>query len=238
MISQLEGFEVPAAAWETEILPARIGGYDPAWLDELSFAGRVVWLRLSAPGAGVERVCGPVRTTPIALVTRRNLARWTSLSPTREASALSARAAEIATFLGQHGASFFDEIVGATGLLPAQIEEALAELTAYGLINADGFVGLRALLVPSNRRRAAGTSSQKRRRRTALFGFEDAGRWALVRRHAGPADHGQDDSIEQVVRTLLKRYGVVFWRLMEREAIWLPPVAAATARITPPGSAR
>jgi ATP-dependent helicase Lhr and Lhr-like helicase len=224
VISQLEGFEVPAAAWETEILPARIAGYDPAWLDELSFAGRVVWLRLSAPGAGVERVSGPVRTTPIALVTRRNLARWTGLSPARDACPLGARAAEVAQFLEQRGASFFGEIVAATRLLPTQIEEALAELTAYGLINADGFVGLRALLVPSDRRRAATSSSgQRRRRRTALFGIEDAGRWALVRRHAEPVDGESEDSIEQVARTLLKRYGVVFWRLIEREASWLPP---------------
>ncbi len=223
VISQLEGFEVPAAAWETEILPARIGTYDPAWLDELSFAGRVVWLRMSAPGAGVERVSGPVRTTPIALVTRRNLSRWTGLSPARAACALSTRAAEIAAFLERHGASFFDEMVGAMHWLPAQIEEGLAELTAYGLVNADGFVGLRALLVPSDRRRAAGSSNQKRRRRTALFGIEDAGRWALVRRHVAASGDRDDDTIEQVARTLLKRYGVVFWRLIEREASWLPP---------------
>ncbi len=224
VLSQLEGFEVPAAAWETEILPARIEGYDPAWLDDLSFAGRVVWLRLSASGSTAERIAGPVRTTPIALVTRRNLARWTGLSPTRESCPLGVRAAEVAAFLERHGASFFDEIAGGTRLLPAQVEEALGELTAHGLVNADGFVGLRALLVPSDRRRAAGAASatQKRRRRTALFGIEDAGRWALVRRHCVDAGGERDDSIEQVARTLLKRYGVVFWRMIEREAAWLP----------------
>ena len=47
IVSQLEGFEAPAAAWETEILPARVNEYDPAWLDELSRAGRVVWTRIA-----------------------------------------------------------------------------------------------------------------------------------------------------------------------------------------------
>ena len=225
VLSQLEGFEAPAAAWETEILPARIDGYDPAWLDDLSFAGRIVWLRLSTPGSTSERTSGPVRTTPIALVTRRNLSTWITLSPAREDCVLGVRAAEVAAFLDRHGASFFDEIVGATRLLPVQVEEALGELTTYGLVNADGFIGLRALLVPSDRRRAAGAQAagQKRRRRTALFGIEDAGRWALVRRHAVTTDDESNGVIEQVVRTLLKRYGVVFWRLIEREAIWLPP---------------
>ena len=106
-----------------------------------------------------------------------------------------------------------------------QVEEALGELATHGLVNADGFVGLRALLVPSDRRRAAGAqpSGQKRRRRTALFGIEDAGRWALVRRHALTTQEEGSGVIEQVVRTLLRRYGVVFWRLIEREANWLPP---------------
>ena len=158
-------------------------------------------------------------------MTRRNLPTWIALAPAREQCALGVHAAAIAAFLERHGASFFDELVGATRLLPTQVEEALGELTAHGLVNADGFVGLRALLVPSDRRRAAGTqaTNQKRRRRTALFGIEDAGRWALVRRHAFAPGGEPGDLTEHVARTLLKRYGVVFWRMIEREAAWLPP---------------
>ncbi len=218
IVSQLEGFEAPAAAWETEILPARLIEYDPAWLDELSLAGRVVWTRLASPRPSGERTPAPVRTTPIALVGRRNLAVWTALSD-GDGATPSARAGQVAEFIATHGASFFEEIVEATGLLRTQVEEALGELTALGVVNCDSFGGLRALLVPTDRRRTLGT--HKRRRRTALFGIEDAGRWALVRRKRAAA--ADAEVVEHVARTLLKRYGVVFWRLVAREADWLPP---------------
>ena len=86
IVSQLEGFEAPAAAWETEILPARVNEYDPAWLDELSRAGRVVWTRIAPLNSSGERAPSPVRTTPIALASRRNLAIWAALAPDGNAS--------------------------------------------------------------------------------------------------------------------------------------------------------
>jgi ATP-dependent Lhr-like helicase len=219
IVSQLEGFEAPAAAWETEILPARVNEYDPAWLDELSLAGRVVWTRLAAPRPTGDRAPAPVRTTPIALLGRRNLPLWTGLAAIGEGATPSARARQVADFIAAHGASFFEEVVDGTGLLRTQVEEALGELTALGVVNCDSFGGLRALLVPTDRRRALG--GHKRRRRTALFGIEDAGRWALVRRKPGTAS--DPEIVEHVARALLRRYGVVFWRLVAREADWLPP---------------
>ncbi len=222
IVSQLEGFEAPAAAWETEILPARVNEYDPAWLDELSLAGRVVWTRLAAARPGGDRTPAPVRTTPVALLGRRNLSVWTALAASADPAALSARAQSVADFIAAHGASFFEEIADGTGLLRTQVEEALGELVALGLVNCDGFAGLRALLVPVDRRRPLG--GRTRRRRTALFGIEDAGRWALVRpRTRARRATGEPEVVEHVARTLLKRYGVVFWRLAEREADWLPP---------------
>jgi len=156
----------------------------------------------------------------------------------------------VAEYIQTHGASFFDEIADGAGLLSSQAEEALAELVALGIVNSDSFGGLRALLVPSDRRRAAG-GGRGRRRRIALFGMDAAGRWALIRRQplavpdgAEPAttvagytgasntattasrlrERIQDDeTIEHVARTLLRRWGVVFWRLLAREADWLPP---------------
>jgi len=236
VVSQLEGFEAAAAAWETEILPARVNEYDPAWLDELSLAGRVVWTRLAAPRPSGERRPSPVRTTPIALLGRRNLGVWTALAASPDGPTPSARAARVADYIGAEGASFFAEIVDGTGLLRTEVEEALGELVALGLVNCDSFGGLRALLVPSDRRRPL--SGHKRRRRTALFGIEDAGRWALIKRRAmygvpsqggvsGEARRGgsseSHEVVEHVARTLLKRWGVVFWRLLAREAEWLPP---------------
>jgi ATP-dependent Lhr-like helicase len=223
IVSQLEGFEAPAAAWETEILPARVNEYDPAWLDELSRAGRVVWTRIAPLNASGERAPSPVRTTPIALASRRNLGIWAQLARDGNGATLGSRAQRVIEFITAHGASFFDEIVDGTGLLRTQIEEALAELVAQGLINSDSFTGLRALLVPSDRRRTF--DGNKRLRRTALFGIEDAGRWALARRKQRQIAEPGDDAevVEHVARTLLRRYGVVFWRLLAREAPWLPP---------------
>jgi ATP-dependent Lhr-like helicase len=119
----------------------------------------------------------------------------------------------------ENGASFFDELMDVSGLLRSQVEEALAELVALGLVTSDSFGGLRALLVPSSERRTG--PNGRRRRRTASFGMENAGRWAMARRSA--AAERNDDAIEHVACTLLARYGVVFWRLLEREAAWLPP---------------
>jgi ATP-dependent Lhr-like helicase len=259
VLGQLEGFEAPASAWETEILPSRISEYEPAWLDEQCLAGRFVWTRLahrSARKGDSERGAAPVRSTPIALLARRNIKVWSSLSGTPDPSGLSVRARVVEEYIQSHGASFFDEIADGAGLLPSQAEEALAELVALGIVNSDSFGGLRALLVPSDRRRPARGGS-KRRRRIALFGMDAAGRWALIRRQrlalpdgvaaastaSGPAstsaargasntdamaallhDRIQDDeTIEHVARTLLRRWGVVFWRLLAREADWLPP---------------
>jgi ATP-dependent Lhr-like helicase len=127
-----------------------------------------------------------------------------------------------------HGASFFDELVDGTRLLRTELENALAELVAFGLVNADSFAGLRALLAPASKRPAR----HHRNRRPALWGIQDAGRWALIRKPLAPSGQARPkryrgectpDALEHIARTLLRRYGVVAWRLLEREAAWLPP---------------
>ena len=213
VIGQLEGFQAPAGAWETEILPARLADYEPAWLDDQCLAGRVAWVRLRPPSGRInERGASPVRATPIALLPRRHMPVWASLSPGAEAAQLSAKARAVAEAIREHGASFFDELIEGSGLLGPQVEEALAELVALGQVNSDSFAGLRALLVPSDKR--------WRRRRRPIFGMADAGRWALARRGAA---RSVGEIVEHIARALLRRYGVVFWRMLEREAPWLPP---------------
>ena len=225
-VALLEGFEAPAGAWETEILPSRIAAYEPSWLDDQCLAGRIAWARLSpcsGHGNGRERVASPVRTTPITLLARRHVAFWTSISGQPDSAQPSVRAQAVVDCLRAHGASFFDELVEATGLLRPQMEEALGELVALGLVNSDSFGGLRALLVPSERRKSF--TGATRRRRVLTFGMEDAGRWALARRVSTDASEPQvkAGAIEHVASALLRRYGVVFWRLIAREAEWLPP---------------
>lgn len=225
ILAQLEGYEAPAAAWESEILPSRVAGYEISWLDDLCLAGRIVWTRLRARVANSgERNAGPVRATPIVLLQRRNIPLWTKLDAlaANGAPTLSSRAQAVADYLKEHGASFFDEMMSGTRLLHTELEDALAELVAAGAINSDSFAGLRALLVPASKR----LSPQRRRgRRTALLGIADAGRWAPLRRTAAeaPGKNADPEMIEHVARTLLKRYGVVCLRVLPREAGWLPP---------------
>jgi ATP-dependent helicase Lhr and Lhr-like helicase len=222
VLSQLEGFEAPAAAWESDIIPARISEYDPHWLDEHCRAGRFVWARLAARKTEAERGAGPIRSTPMTLLARRNAKAWTVLTTPHDAAQLRHKPAAVFEFIRDHGASFFDDIADGVRMLPVEVEEALAELVALGLVNSDSFGGLRALLVPTSQRGKSNTSA-RRGRRLAMFGMADAGRWAIVRRNGTEAARRPDDeAVEHVVRTLLRRWGVVFWRLLAREAAWLP----------------
>ena len=241
LLGQLEGFEVPAGAWESEILPARLLQYDPVWLDTLCLSGRVAWGRLSPPGGGprVSPRSGPIRSTPIALVTRPNLDLWEALAPGANPPDLELSSAARLTHAALHrdGASFFGDLARATRLLDSQLEDALGELAAWGLVTADSFTGLRALLVPSSRRRPG--KGAKRRGRTAIFGMENAGRWSLVRassdgllegdaeRVDAPASGGRvpengrqlaSNVVEAAAEIYLRRYGLVFRRLLTREA--------------------
>ena len=235
VLAQLEGFEAAASAWESEILPARVDGYEIAWLDALCQAGRIVWTRLrGAKPAATEPARGPVRATPTVLLQRRNLNAWIAFGGLASDTtlALSSRAQAVADHLAAHGASFFDELLSTTRLLHTELENALGELVAAGLINADSFSGLRALLVPTSKRPS---TSRRLGRRRALFGIEDAGRWSLVRRRAQAkknvlttasrrvAEKPDTESLEHAARVLLRRYGVVCWRMLAHEADWLPP---------------
>jgi ATP-dependent Lhr-like helicase len=214
VVEQLEGYEVPAAAWESDVLAVRMQDYDPNWLDSLCLSGRALWARLTPPKATTG---GPVRATPIALLTRKNWTMWQSLSGDDHAQLRLSHAAQaMADYMREHGASFFPDLVSGTALLQSQAETGLAELVAAGLVSADSFSGLRALLLPMERKRRMAA----RGRRIALFGLEDAGRWSLIRKHTG--EH-EARYVEALAMLLLRRYGVVFRKLLEREADWLPP---------------
>ena len=235
IIAQLQGYEAPAASWEAEILPARLENYDFTWLDDLCLSGRAIWTRLTPPVSTSASNANVIRTTPVTLLPRRAAALWTRAAPPpgMATSNASSRAQAVIDFLQAHGASFHDEIVEGTRLLRTQVEDALAELVALGRATSDSFAGLRALLAPAQKRKRI--AAAKRFRRAALPGVEDAGRWALTRRQAPMAsssgstswtiDEGARDAetIEHVVHALLRRYGVISWKILQREAAWLPP---------------
>jgi ATP-dependent helicase Lhr and Lhr-like helicase len=230
LIDQLEGFEAPAAAWEGELLPARLVEYDPSWLDALCLSGEVMWVRLTPaapPKNGTEKLrgSGPVRTTPIALIKRKNFAIWNSAFPSSSLTetSLSTITQSVYDYLATRGASFFSDIVDGTKLLRSQVEESLGELVAYGLITSDSFTGLRALLTPANRKTHAGA---RKKRREAVYEMSSAGRWSILPGTAGgsPASAAiaTAECAEKIARILLVRYGVVFKRLLEREGLTLP----------------
>jgi ATP-dependent Lhr-like helicase len=245
IIEQLEGFEAPAAAWEGELLPSRLIEYDPAWLDALCLSGEVVWARLTPPvraasetGNDRPRGAGPVRNTPIALLRRKNFALWSSVFPpltTNMENEFSTTTQVVYDYLKNRGASFFSDIVENTKLLRSQVEESLAELVANGVVVSDSFTGLRALLTPGSRKTQA---AARRKHRQPVYEMATAGRWSVIHRdiHRGldrangngsTANRSNQNPIDQekaeeIAWTLMRRYGVVFKRLLEREGMTLP----------------
>jgi ATP-dependent Lhr-like helicase len=216
VVEQLAGFAAPAVAWEGAILPARLSDYEPSLLDDASLSGRVAWARLGAPAAANPKSNGrrtaPLKTTSISLFPRKSAHVW-ARSPADEPPRISGRAARVAEFIRENGASFFEEIVDGTHLLRTQVEEALAELVVAGQVISDSFGGLRALLAPS----------RHHRRRPKGARLTGAGRWAFVKgkRAKAEASH-QAERVEEIALALLRRYGVVFMRMLAREAAWLP----------------
>jgi ATP-dependent helicase Lhr and Lhr-like helicase len=224
VIRQLQGFEIPASAWERFILARRISDYDPAHLDQLCLTGTVGWGRLSPHPATLEttgtdenghetrRRVIPTRVAPIAFFVREDADWLRPHHPGAEDSStsfLSSVAQSVLELLKQRGALFFPDMVRATGRLKAEIETGLWELVAAGLVTADGFENLRALVTPKG---ATGSGSavgigKVRRPRHA------PGRWSLL--HTEGAD--RDRSVESCCWMLLRRYGVVFRDLLVRE---------------------
>jgi len=271
ILELLDGCEIAAGAWEPNVLAVRLRDYDPQWLDRLCLTGRVGWGRLTPPQNQKARAFsfGPVRSSPISIFQRDQLAAWLELCA---ASAyeldLAPDTRRVLELLTERGATFFTELVRRSGLLPSQVEQVLGELVALGLVTADSFDGLRALLVPSDKRPTFSPAT-RRRRHEAASQIEFAGRWSLLRNppvelpgtgnlgrtggvgatetrppatlappkegrgqgegwsaRFGGATRAQsrepshsESAIETYARVLLRRYGVIFRRLLERESL-------------------
>jgi ATP-dependent Lhr-like helicase len=238
ILDQLEGFEAPAGSWESEILPARLADYDPAWLDTLCLSGKLTWLRLSPPRLSPEKAnnSSPVRSTPVVLLNRKNVSVWHKFFPAPPESngvTLTTNTQAVYEHLKHHGASFFVDIIAGTNLLPSMVEEALGELVFRGLVSADSFTGLRALLTPLSKSTHREIEKRRRKHKQA-YSMDNAGRWVCLRREergqvpfpTAPANNGNQsidrDAIEAVAHKLLARYGVVFRKVLERESINVP----------------
>jgi ATP-dependent Lhr-like helicase len=215
VLRQLQGFEIPANAWERQVLSRRIADYDPHWLNQLCLTGAVGWGRLSPHPATLETSDGntsrrrviPTSVAPITFFVRDEADWMTPQRQTEEGQGLSPVARRVLEFLRHRGASFFADIVRATGKLKAEIETGLWELVAAGLVTADGFDNLRSLIDPK-RRSGQGSGRAARPRHSA-------GRWAIL--HMDSAIE-RERAVEATCWMLLKRYGVVFRDLLVRES--------------------
>jgi ATP-dependent helicase Lhr and Lhr-like helicase len=215
VVRQLQGYEIPAAAWESDILPRRIAHYEPELLDQICLSGEVMWGRIS-PHPAFEseepRRVRPTRVAPISLFLRQD-ASWLMAARPPGAPEFSHAAREVLAALQKRGASFFAELTKATGRLASELEDGLWELVAAGLVTSDGFENLRSLVDPKRRRGdGRGRSSMPR---------HAAGRWALIEREPGAAARAEIDA-EPFARQVLLRWGVVFRDLMARESLSPP----------------
>jgi ATP-dependent Lhr-like helicase len=227
ILEQLQGFEAAAVAWEPELLARRLDHYNPAWLDGLCHAGETAWLRLAPrparPGddASAPSSSAPSKATPITLVYRPDLL-WLLAAARGGASPLPPEVgatAEVLEVLAERGACFASDLALATRRLPDDIERALWDGVARGLIMCDGFEAIRA--------RMSGAAPAPRRRRFAYAArlaastAPAAGRWSLV--PGGDAgDLDGHDLAEAVAEQLLTRWGVVFRDLAVRDGLRLP----------------
>ncbi len=219
VIDRLQGFEIPAAAWEQIILPLRLSKYDPKWLDDLCLNGEVSWGRIEPPRTGGEengsRVRAANRLLPVSLMFREDLS-WLRRDTQKNLDLfLSHPAKAVLEELKKNGASFFSDLLSATRLLPTQLEEALWELVAAGLVTGDGFAGLRSLVNPLRKQQEAKIRRLRSRGRAVHATRRGAGRWTLFPFSSDAVP--REEIVENWARQLLHRYGVLFRDLLARE---------------------
>ena len=220
IISSLDGFELAAGAWERSVLPSRLEIYDPSMLDMLCLAGEVAWGRLSSGAVGPGAVSQLVAATPIALFRREHADAWHELGAPDVAmkdraagevamnDPLGEPAAAVLAVLRQRGASFLNDLAGACGIDRDEARTAIGTLVACGLATSDGFSGLRSVLAP----RGDHITTPPHAHFT--------GRWSSTLARTGRVD--RERAVEVQAWALLRRYGVVFRRLLTRESISTP----------------
>ena len=229
VLTQLAGFEAPARAWEGQILPRRVREYRREWLEEVTMSGEFAWGRLWGSGASA------IRVTPIAIVPREQLDDWLSLSSEPKTERMSGPASDLLQAFSAGGPMFPQSLPKAANLVPAHVEMALAELLARGFVTCDSFAAVRQMITPPSRRRRA---------------LAAVGRWCCFRpgtvpffgghhrqmvaekgdRPPSPASRTVPEELtEMIARQLLRRTGVVFRRVLDREKI--PITWAALRRV-------
>ena len=239
-IEQLAGIEVAAGEWESRVLPARVVGYQPRWLDELCLSGEVAWGRLTPRPEAAETSDGtrrgastPSPSTPLAIAPREDFGWLLSAVRTGEPAAepTVGSAADVLAVLRQRGACFRADLPGASGRMPAEVDEGLWDLVARGLVTADAFSAVRALLGSRRARGGAHNRARSRhlalaRRRSQVGSGTGEGRWAVMPSDASDGDPEFETAIDELAEAvawqLLSRWGIVAWELWSRESLRVP----------------
>jgi ATP-dependent Lhr-like helicase len=227
VLGLLEGWTAPVAAWETGLLAARCADYTPQRLDEQFLSGFLTWFRPLNKSVSRQQL---IAATPIAIVPRQHLAEWQAgtvqgnkiqASPAGEGIG-----ARLLHSLDKGGAMFSDDLERESGLLSPQFEQAIAALVAQGLVTADAFSPLRWLIRPEAEKRKQEKALRRRRlsphsgRLSRLLG-----RWSSIA--SGLDGESQGGISGQALlaiqcEALLRRYGVVFRAVLERESLLQP----------------
>ncbi len=218
ILEQLEGLIAPAAAWEGSILPDRIRHYQQDWLDQSCLSGHFTWLRANhQPNASrTNNKTTNLKTTPITFIQRRNIHELSKAWPTKKhIPELSTKAQQVYDYLLQNGACFHDDLFQEFGDLQILFDGVLAELITMGLITSDSFSGLRKYL---RSKQHSKRTQRARKRAPPLFNSNQAGRWSLIKLSTTDSS----DQVEVLAMTLLRRYGIIFRRLVDHEN-GLPP---------------
>jgi ATP-dependent Lhr-like helicase len=223
VLDLLEGWTAPVAAWETGLLAARCADYTPQRLDEQFLSGFLTWFRPLNKTLKRQQL---VAATPIAIVPRRHLAGWqASITPEHDAKpplAPEGIGARLLQSLENGGAMFSDDLERESGLLRPQFEQAIAALVAQGLVTADAFSPLRWLIRPEAEKRKR---DKALRRRRLSPNSQLLGRWSSIA--SGLPGESQGAISGQALlaiqcEALLRRYGVVFRAVLERESLLQP----------------
>ncbi|HUG92629.1 MAG TPA: DEAD/DEAH box helicase, partial [Planctomycetaceae bacterium] len=225
VVGMLQGIDVPAVCWERDLLPGRLEGYTPAWLDELCLTGEIGWGRLFPPKPNPDRarpMASLTRVAPVSLFLRSDAEWLTWNEPDVTLDVLTSPARQVIELLASRGAMFAADLLAETRMLPAHLDDALGELVARGLVTADGFSGLRRLI---REKKSNGAAPRLRTQRHGLARTRAAtagtGRWSLRRRLAdSPALDTRPSTLDppqQWAWQLLRRWGVVFRDLLARE---------------------
>lgn len=224
-VSLLQGYDLAAVCWERDVLPARVEGYRSAWLDELCLSGEVAWGRLFPPKRDADSPALLTRVVPVSLFLRNDL-NWLATEDTSDDDeSLSSVAREILATMKLRGAVFATDLQQQLNVNIGELNDALGELVSLGRIAADGFGGLRSLLQSKQPTPAVSRRSGLARTRNSAG---NTGRWSIWQRQPEVADESQrsdpkptvdeNNPIEQWAWQLLRRWGVVFRDLLERES--------------------